>query len=354
MTDETPVYLAGDIGGTKTLLRLAAPAARATPEAPALEVLAERSYASKEFPDLVPMVREFLAAVDGKPDAKPAGACFGCAGPVFDNSCELTNLPWSLDGGLLQRELAIPRVRLLNDFAAIGYGILGLRDEDLRTLQPNPPDPEGPIAVIGAGTGLGAAFLIPRDGRYRVYGSEGSHATFAPRSELDAQLRSYLKEADHLQHVSVERVASGMGITSVYQFLRDRRVAAEAPAMAEVFQTWKREIGRDDKTVDLAAEISKAAIGHGDYLCRQTMRLFLEAYGAAAGNLALHLLPLGGLYVAGGIAPKILPLFEQSWFLDAFRDKGRLAPILERVPVHVVLDPRVGVLGASLEAARMS
>lgn len=334
------LFLAGDVGGTKTILRLVRSAH---------EILHEASYPSQEFPDLVPIVRRFLAAAPSS--AVPDAACFAIAGPVAANASELTNLAWSLSGARLEHDLGIPHVRLINDFAAVGHGVVGLGTEALRTLQPGTPDPAAPIAVIGAGTGLGQGFLIPTSGGHQAFASEGGHADFAPRSTLEFQLLAYLQEAHRLTRVSVERVVSGLGIAAIYEFLRDRELARESPAMTELFRSWKQELGRKGKTVDLAAEISRAARAGSDELCRETMRLFLEAYGAEAGNLALKLLPYGGLYVAGGIAAKNLPLLEEGRFLDTFLAKGRMRPLLERVPVHVVLDAKVGLVGAALVAS---
>ncbi len=345
------VLLAGDIGGTKTYLRLiqAQPAAAGTRYAgppPTLTTLAEERYRSAAYPDLTPIVQRFLAAagadLGGEPT--PATACFGIAGAVAGNAGEVTNLGWSLSGARLERELGIPRVWLINDFAAIGHGILGLGGEDLHTLQPGRPDAAAPIAVLGAGTGLGEGFLIPGDTGPRVFGSEGGHADFAPRSELEFELLRTLQRALDVTRVSVERVVAGPGIARIYEFLRAREPARESPAMAAV-------LAAPAETTDLAAEVSRAAIA-GDPLCRQAMEMFLAAYGAEAGNLALKLLPFGGLYVAGGIAAKNLPLIERGGFLAAFLDKGRMRPQLERVPLHVVLDPRVGLRGAALVAAR--
>jgi glucokinase len=161
---------------------------------------------------------------------------------------------------------------------------------------------------------------------------------------------TYLLEKNNLPRVSVERVASGTGIASIYQFFRDTNPLEETAAMTEIFQAWSREIGRKDKTVDLAAEVYKAALAGGDFLCEQTMNLFISAYGAEAGDLALQILPFGGLYVAGGIAPKILPMLQQGAFMKAFSVKGRMRPLLEKIPVYVILDPKVGLIGAVLTA----
>ncbi len=359
-----PELLAGDIGGTKTILRLVrSRRAAAAAGSPGVELLHEDRFPSAEYPDLVPVVRRFLAAAEPKlaQTPRPAAACFGIAGPVVDNACKLTNLTWSLSGTRLEQELGIPRVHLINDFEAIGHGVPGLAPVDLHTLQAGRPDPAAPIAVIGAGTGLGQSFLIPdTGGDYRVFGSEGAHVDFAPRSRLELELMLYLRESKNLTHVSVERVVSGLGIASIYAFLRDREPTLESPAMAEAFAAWKRQQNGERKTVDLTAEISQAAVTRQDCLCVKTMRWFIELYGAEAGNLALKLLPRGGLYVAGGIAPKILPLLRDGDgdgspppFLEAFLDKGRMRCELARIPVHVVLNADVGLLGAALHAAHL-
>lgn len=351
------ILLAGDIGGTKTILKLVKAELTDSPTGiPMLTALCEQTYASQEFSDLVPIVRQFLAAATETLGEKlsPEKACFGIAGPVVNNTCNLTNLSWFLEGPSLERQLNISQVSLINDFAAIGYGVLGLSSEDLRTLQAVEPDKTAPIAVLGAGTGLGECFVIPTANGYQVFSSEGGHVDFAPGSELEFQLLGYLKELYNINRVSVERVVSGMGIAGIYQFMRDRNASLESDHMRSIFQAWKQEIGQEQKTIDLAAEVSKAAAANTDYLCEQTMKLFMEAYGTEAGNLALKLLPYGGLYIAGGIAAKNLPLMEQELFMKAFSSKGRVSPLLKKVPVHVVLNPKVGLIGAALCAAKFS
>ena len=350
------IVLAGDIGGTKTTLRLTrVEESGADTVVPALATLWEWTYVSKTFADLVPMVHQFFkeAAEASLSIPTVAGACFGIAGPIVNNVSELTNLNWSLSGDRLQRALEIPRVVLINDFAAIGYGIAGLQDSQLSTLQIGTPDSAAPIAIIGAGTGLGEGFLIPGpEGTLRAFPSEGGHTDFAPRSHLEFQLLTYLLERYSLPRVSVERVVSGTGIASIYQFFRDTNPREESIVMTEIYETWAREIGKKEKTVDLAAEVSKAALSGSDFLCEQTMSLFISAYGAEAGNLALKILPFGGLYLAGGIAPKILPMLQQGVFIKAFSSKGRMRPLLEKIPVRVILDPKVALIGATLTATK--
>jgi glucokinase len=344
------LLLAGDIGGTKTILRLV----QAT-SVTDTRTLQEQRYSSHEYPDLVPMVKTFLATCEKALGRKFAiqAACFAIAGPVVNETSKVTNLGWFLTADRLSEELAIAKVSLINDFAAVGYGVLGLGDVDLCTLQVGASECNAPIAVIGAGTGLGQGFLIHSGHQYQVFSSEGGHADFAPRNELEFQLSRYLLDKFHIDRISVERVVSGQGIVSIYQFLRDRQFASEDAEIAQAIRQWEAEAGRSEKTVDAGAVIGQGALEKADRLCQQTLQLFVEAYGAEAGNLCLKLLPYGGLYIAGGIAAKIQPLMQSGAFLQAFTQKGRMAPLLERVPIHLVLNPRVGLVGAAIAAARL-
>jgi glucokinase len=360
------LILAGDIGGTKTVLRLCElPNGDGSPDGfQSLQILHENRYGSHDYPDLVPMVQQFLAEASPHPLAIQA-ACFGIAGPVLTEpdrqTCKLTNLGWTLESDRLSQQLDIPALSLINDFVAVGYGVLGLTPADLCTLQAGTPQPRAPIAVIGAGTGLGQGFLVyqgedpgaGQPGGYQVYPSEGGHADFAPRTELEFQLLRYLLEKHNIQRVSVERVVSGLGILSIYQFLRDRHITPPNPEVEAVVQAWEQQIGRSDKSVDPGAAIGQAALAQGDRLSEQTLELFIAAYGAEAGNLALKLLPYGGLYVAGGIAPKILPLIQAGEFMHAFADKGRMRSLVDQVPVHIVTNPQVGLVGAAVYAHRL-
>jgi glucokinase len=270
---------------------------------------------------------------------------------VVDNTSSLTNLAWSLEGDRLAEELHLERVQLINDFEAVGYGVFGLGPDDIYTLQAGEPDGNAPVAIIGAGTGLGQGFALVQGGRPLIFPSAGGHADFAPRSELEFRLLRYLLDKHQISRVSVERVVSGQGIVAIYQFLRDREFCQETPAVAEAIISWERQTGLKTKTIDPAAVISKAAAEEGDRLCQKALEIFASAYGAEAGNLALKLLPYGGLYVAGGIAAKNLALMTDGPFLEAFTHKGRVSPLLDRVPVHIVLNPQVGLIGAALRAA---
>lgn len=342
--------LAGDIGGTKTILRLVEASGTHS-----LTTLYESTFPSGSYPDLVPLVQEFLMIAGQQLGEIPAPtkACFAIAGPVVKNRAKLTNLPWELDATRLSQALAIAQVRLINDFAAVGYGVLGLQATDLIPLQTATPQADAPIAVIGAGTGLGEGFLVHQGETYQVFPTEGGHADFAPRNELEFDLLHYLRQKYNIRRVSVERVVSGQGIVAIYQFLRDRGTTPESAEITEIVRTAEHAVAGEGKIVDPAAAIAHAALDQRDRLCEQTMQLFIRAYGAEAGNLALKLLPYGGLYVAGGIAGKILPLMQNGDFLAAFRDKGRVSVLLEQVPLSIVSNPLVGLIGAAISAARL-
>ena len=343
------IILAGDIGGTKTLLRVA------ENNADGFRVLYEQRFASADYADFSDVLCAFLESAKINLGALPilSAACFGIAGPVHDRRSQLTNLGWFFDSDRLAEELKIDRVSLINDFVAVGYGLLGLQPHDLYTLQDGNVKERSPIGVIGAGTGLGEAYLGWNGDRYEVYPTEGGHTDFAPRNELEIELLQYLLK--HHDRVSVERVASGTGIVAIYQFLRDRQFAPESDEIAEKVRLWES----GDLNVDAAAAIADAALTNCginsetnmDQLATQTMQMFVEAYAAEVGNLALKLIPNGGLYIAGGIAPKILPLLQDGTFLQILKNKGRVSSVLEDIPIHIVLNPEVGLIGAMLYAA---
>ncbi|HJL20507.1 MAG TPA: glucokinase [Sandaracinaceae bacterium LLY-WYZ-13_1] len=325
--------LAGDIGGTKTLLACyeGAPGA--------LEEVGRARYASADHTGLAPILEDFL-----RERAPVEAAAFGIAGPVVDDTCKATNLPWVVDARALEAASALPRVRLLNDFAAVALGMNELRDDDLLVLQDRPIRADGPVAVLGAGTGLGQALLVPTGGPLpRVLATEGGHADFAPRDEIEIELLRFLWRR-HGGRVSVERVVSGPGLVALHAFVVARGLAASTEAVE----------ARLDAGEDAAAVIGEAGVAGTDPACRFALERFVSLYGAEAGNLALKSLPHGGLFVAGGIAPKIAPMLERGDFLAAFRAKGRMEPVLDRVPVRVVLDPEVGLLGARRAAAALA
>ncbi|GBO53200.1 glucokinase [Pseudanabaena sp. lw0831] len=344
------MILAGDIGGTKTLLRFA------EKNSDGFTVLYEQRFAGASYANFSDLLREFVETAKINLGELPSlsAACFGIAGPVRDRRSQLTNLGWSFDSDRLAEEFNIANVSLINDFVAVGYGVLGLQPNDLHTLQDGRVVNRAPIGVIGAGTGLGEAFLGWNGDRYEVYPTEGGHTDFAPRNALEIELLQYLQK--HHDRVSVERVASGTGIVAIYQFLRVRQPSPESAELAEKVKLW--EAG--DLNVDVAAAIANAALTNLginsetnlDHLATQTMQMFVEAYASEVGNLALKLIPSGGLYIAGGIAPKILPLLQDGTFLQILKSKGRISPVLDDIPIHIVLNPEVGLIGAMLYAAK--
>jgi glucokinase len=332
--------LAGDIGGTKTLLRLV--------EVDSQQQLlnrAETSYPSQDYPDLVPIVQQFLreAIAELGQNIQVESACLAIAGAVVKGKSSLPNLGWELSIDRLQQQLQIPHVELINDFAAVGYGIARLREDDLHTLQGGTPQSNAPKAIIGAGTGLGEGLLIHDGHSYQVIPTEGGHADFAARSRQEFGLVEYVCEQKQIDRVSCDRLISGQGIVAMYQFLRDSQFAPENPELATLMRAWEQE---PESQVAPTALISSHAIAKTDALSQETMRMFISVYGAEAGNLALKILPYGGLYIAGGIAAKNLPLMQDGAFLTAFNHKGRVSPLLATIPVYLILNPQVGLIGA--------
>lgn len=322
------IVVAGDIGGTHA--RLAIVDINAT----RVRILRERQYASRDFPSLAPIVRDFLAGA-----AEPVvRAAFGIAGPVADGRSATPNLPWTLDERQLAQVTGIEGTRLLNDLDAIARGIARLDSRDLITLQAGAPAAHGVMALIGAGTGLGEAFVIWDGARYRTHPSEGGHAGFAPRTPLERELHAWLARDLGEDHVSSERVLSGPGLVHIYRFLAQREPAREQPAV------------RDAVAADGGAAVSRYALDGSDPLCTAALDMFASAYGAKAGNLALTVLAVGGVYVVGGIAPAIVKKLVDGTFLAAFRDKGRLSEMMQRIPVRVVMNGDVGLYGAALAA----
>ena len=321
------IVLAGDIGGTNTRLALA------DVEARGLKILREERYPSRDYPGLEPVVRRFLSGSR----KKPARACYGIAGPIVDQRVRTPNLPWTIDRADLARETGIKATHLINDFTAVGHGIGRLGPEDLVTLQAGAPVPRGPIALVGAGTGLGVGFLVWDGTRHRVQGSEGGHRAFAAQNELEWGLASFLR-AEH-GHVSYERVLSGSGLAAIYRYLARAGQAAEQPAVRE-------EMAKEDP----AAVVTRRGLDRSDALCARALDVFVAVYGQYAGQLAITLLASGGLYVAGGIAPRIVPRLAEGAFVAAFRDQGRLSSFAATIPVHVVVSTDVGLWGAAAAA----
>lgn len=322
------MLLAGDIGGTKTSLAII------SPEAGPYAAVAQATLPSGQYASLEALVRAFLAQV-GLTSIERAS--FGVAGPVAAGRATITNLPWTLDEAELAHAFQLTSVRLLNDLEAIAYAVPNLQPADLYTLNAGEPVAGGAIAVVAPGTGLGEAFLTWDDTRYRAHPSEGGHADFAPTNTFEIDLLRYL--SDGLDHVSYERVCSGRGLPNIYAYLKDTSFADESPWVAEQLA------GASDPTpVIVSAALRPAAPCP---LCVATLNAFVAILGAEAGNMALKVLATGGVYLGGGIPPRILSFLERSAFLDAFRRKGRFGTLLARVPVHVIRNPNVALLGAA-------
>jgi len=321
--------LAGDIGGTKTSLAIA------DVEPGRVAVRCEATYASAEHADFAPLVRGFLERAGTAHDGIEA-AGFGVAGPVVGGRARVTKLPWTIDAARLVRDLRIARVRLVNDFEALAHALSMLGPADLAPIKPGRRDPEGPIALLGAGTGLGEAIVLRAPG-FRVVPGEGGHADFAPRDDVEVELWRWM--AARHGHVSWDRVLSGPGLGEIYAFLRDTRRGTESAALRD-----KLAAARD------AAPVVTTGARDGDPLCGAAVRMFVAAYGAEAGNLALRAVATGGVVLGGGIAPRLLDELRSEPFRAAFAAKGRLAGFLEDVAVDVIVHPNAGLVGAAAAA----
>jgi glucokinase len=318
------MILAGDIGGTNTRL------AFLEERGGHLTMVVEDTFASREHASLEVVLRKFIAA-----DPFPIGcACFGIAGPVRDGRCEGTNLPWVVDSNLVPRELALKSVGLINDLEANAWGIAMLEAKDFAVLNEGASDASGNAAIISAGTGLGEAGLYWDGRQHRPFATEGGHTDFAPRNHLEMELLDYLLK--QLRRVSYERVVSGPGLLNIYHFLRDSGRGEEPPWLAERM-----------RQQDPAAVVSAAGLNGESELCVQALDLFVSIYGAEAGNLALKVMATGGVYLGGGIAPKIVQKLKDPVFLNAFTFKGRMQPLLQAMPVRVIINLKTALLGAA-------
>lgn len=327
--------LAADVGGTKTAIAISA-------TGPAAPILAQRVYASRDFSGLEAIVADFLGRAEIAPYRARIGAvCVSAAGPVSGNATTLTNLGWKVDGAALAAAFGWRAVKLVNDFAAAGQGIVRLAAGDLETLQAGRPVERGTRLVIGAGTGLGVGLLTWQDGGYVSHPSEAGHVDFAPLDALQDRLAAHLRLT--FGRVSYERVVSGPGLMRIFSFLQESGAGIPSRQMLEASRT------RPD-TAELIAEFAVARL---DPLAVRALDLFIAVYGAFAGNMALTALAHGGVYLAGGIAPKIAAKLKEGIFMRAFTDKGRFSELLATLPVHVVMNPQVGLYGALVEASRM-
>jgi glucokinase len=321
------LVLAADVGGTKSYLAVFDGSAER------LRPVREERFDTARYPSLGRMAADFLQ----RGRERVRRACLAVAGPVAHRSCRAVNLPWPVDGAAVARSTGIEKTMIVNDFEAVGHGLRHLRRADRSVIQRGRPAPGRPIALIGAGTGLGEGYLTWEGNSCRVHPSEGGHADFAPRNEVEIALLRFLT-ARH-GHVSYERILSGSGLASLLAFVNESGLAPLGKAA-------RGEATREDPAV----VVTRHAMAGDDPACVSALELFVSIYGAEAGNLALKLLAAGGVFIAGGIAGRILPRLTDGRFLDAFLDKGRHAPVLRRIPVRVVTNPRVGLIGAAAMA----
>ncbi len=319
--DDHPM-LAGDIGGTHSRLALFRVGERS------YRFIAEKTFSNKDYSGLEIILRQFLQG------QKVISACFGVAGPVTGRTIKITNLQWAINVGSIEKELSVRKLEVINDLVANAYGISMLKKKDFEILNRGKRT-AGNAALLSAGTGLGVGILSWDGVRYVPSPSEGGHVEFGPRNQLEIELLAYLQE--RFDHVSYERILSGQGLFHIYQFLRDRKRAGREP------QWLSERIRRGDP----AAVISEAAKEGRSSLCTRALDLFVSVYGAAAGNLALFSLAFGGVYIGGGIAPKIIWKLRDGTFMAAFKDKGRLSDIVSRIPVKVIMNEKAALLGAA-------
>jgi glucokinase len=322
------MILAGDIGGTNARL------AYFQPQNGRFQLVSERVFPSREHGGLGEIVTQFLDESGTRPEA----ACFGIAGPVRNGRVETSNLPWVIEQSTLANQIHLAATLLINDLEASAWGIGALGTEDLVTLNPGAGSVAGNQAVIAPGTGLGEAGLFWDGSRHHVFACEGGHTDFAPQGKLQAELLRFLVE--RFGHVSYERILSGPGLVNVYEFLCANGCGKQSAELAAAMQDG-----------DPAAAISRAALSGNDALAEKALDLWITVYGAETSNLGLKIMSTGGLFLAGGISPKILPKLKGSTFLEAFLDKGRMRPLVAAMPVHVVTNEKAGLLGAARCAA---
>lgn len=326
------MLLAGDVGGTKTHVALF------EGRGASLRLVEERRLPSRDYRSLTQLVQ----AAMGRHAGRLRAACFGVAGPVVNGQwCTATNLPWVIDAKALARTLRVPCVHLLNDLEALAYSVPHLPRTQLFTVNRGKPVARGAIAVIAAGTGLGEAALVWDGAGYRAVPSEGGHTEFGPRNSIEIELLRHLQK--RFGHVSYERLASGPGKVNVYEFLRDTGRGKETAALRARLSAG-----------DYSAGISEAGLDGTSALCAKALDIFMEIFGAEAGNLALKVLAGGGVYVGGGIAPTLLKKFKDGTFMRGFLDKGRFQRFMRQLPVHVILEQKAGLLGAARFAAQLA
>lgn len=319
------MILAGDIGGTKTNLALY------TYKDGALEIQVQHQFVSQKYQNFSDVIEEFISSYKIE---NIEAVCLGIAGPIINGVCKTTNLPWTIDLKELQIVCNTSKVKLLNDLEATAYGMLYLNEDEFVDVNPNGKKVDANRAVIAAGTGLGEAILFYNGENYYPIGSEGGHCDFAAQNSLQDELLVWMRKR-HPEHVSVERLVSGIGIYTIYEFLKEKNFAKESKIMLELNES-------DDKN----AMVTKCAL-EGDTLCTKAIKIFVEIYGAEAGNLALKSLSLGGVYIGGGIAPKILPFLLDGNFLNAFAAKGRFQETLINMQIKISLNQNTALLGSA-------
>jgi glucokinase len=322
------MILAGDIGGTNARL------AYFQPQNGRFQLVSERVFPSREHRGLGEIVTRFLDESGTRPEA----ACFGIAGPVRNGRVETSNLPWVIEQSVLANQIHLAATLLINDLEASAWGIGALGTEDLVTLNPGAGSVAGNQAVVAPGTGLGEAGLFWDGNRHHVFACEGGHTDFAPQGDLQIELLRYLTH--RFGHVSYERILSGPGLVNVYEFLCSSGCGKESAELSAAM-----------KSGDPAAAISGAAFGGNDPLATKALDIWIAVYGAEASNLALKIMSTGGLFLAGGISPKILPKLNGTLFMNAFLEKGRMRPLVQAMPVHVVTNEKAGLVGAARCAA---
>jgi glucokinase len=323
------MILAGDIGGTNARL------AYFRPSKGHLQLVSERVFPSREHKELGEIAVQFVEESGTRPNV----ACFGIAGPVRHGRVETSNLPWVVEQSQLAKQLHVPATFLINDLEASAWGVGGLAESDLVPLNHVMGKAVGNQAVIAPGTGLGEAGMFWDGSRHHVFACEGGHTDFAPRDDVQIELLRFLQA--RFGHVSYERILSGPGLVNVYEFLRESGSGPEP-----------EELRREIDTGDAAAAISRAALNRTCRLAENSLDLWISVYGAEASNLALKVMSTGGLFLSGGISPKILSQLQGSRFMENFLDKGRMRPLVESIPVCVVTNEKAGLLGAARCAAQ--